>query len=460
MTFGYTSTEPVLRDFDSHGRRRARRSRSSAARVRASRRSALMLPRFYDVHAGTISIDGVDVRDVHLDSLRGNIGVVFEDSFLFSDTHHRQHRVRPARRDREPRSRPRRARPRRTSSSCSSPYGYDTVVGEQGLTLSGGQRQRVALARALLSDPKILLLDDATSSVDSRVEEEIHATLRRIASTRTTILIAHRRSTLVARRPHRRRRQGRGARRGHARRALGRAARSTACCSPGPGDDAEGHRRRRGSRSRSTTRASTASRRRRGAASTTRSSASAPDRRPHPHDEPGRDAVRRSAGGGGGGGAAAARRGAARSRRRPSCSRRSTRSSRPTPIPHVDVAFESRGPRPTSRSSRFLQRYRGWLLVGMFARRARRGVHARRPAARAVRHRQRRAANGPTSRSGLATRVFLAITLFDWWVMWAEAARDGPHLGAAAARAARSRCSRICSDSASTTTRTRWPAGS
>ena len=76
------------------------------------------------------------------------------------------------------------------------PNGYDTVVGEQGLTLSGGQRQRIALARALLSDPRILLLDDATSSVDARVEEEIHATLRRLAIGRTTILIAHRRSTL------------------------------------------------------------------------------------------------------------------------------------------------------------------------------------------------------------------------------------------------------------------------
>src|SRR6185437_9916170 len=77
------------------------------------------------------------------------------------------------------------------------PQGYDTVVGEQGLTLSGGQRQRVALARALLSDPRILLLDDATSSVDARVEEEIHATLRRLLAGRTTLLIAHRRSTLA-----------------------------------------------------------------------------------------------------------------------------------------------------------------------------------------------------------------------------------------------------------------------
>ena len=76
------------------------------------------------------------------------------------------------------------------------PDGYDTVVGERGLTLSGGQRQRIALARALLTDPRILILDDATSSVDSRVEEEIHATLRRVMEGRTTLLVAHRRSTL------------------------------------------------------------------------------------------------------------------------------------------------------------------------------------------------------------------------------------------------------------------------
>src|SRR2546423_15007633 len=77
------------------------------------------------------------------------------------------------------------------------PDGYDTVVGEQGLTLSGGQRQRVALARALITDPRILVLDDATSAVDARVEAEIHATLHRVMHGRTTLLIAHRRSTLA-----------------------------------------------------------------------------------------------------------------------------------------------------------------------------------------------------------------------------------------------------------------------
>ena len=76
------------------------------------------------------------------------------------------------------------------------PDGYDTMVGERGLTLSGGQRQRIAIARAVLTDPRVLVLDDATSSIDSRTEEQIHATLREIMEHRTTILIAHRRSTL------------------------------------------------------------------------------------------------------------------------------------------------------------------------------------------------------------------------------------------------------------------------
>ena len=170
------------------------------------------MPRFYDVHAGAITIDGIDVRDTTLQSLRGSIGVVFEDSFLFSDSITANIAF---------------GRPDATASEVETaaraaeahefimqlPFGYETVVGEQGLTLSGGQRQRVALARALLSDPEILLLDDATSSVDARIEEEIHATLRQIASTRTTLLIAHRRSTLIARRSHRRDGQGPGRRR-------------------------------------------------------------------------------------------------------------------------------------------------------------------------------------------------------------------------------------------------------
>ena len=194
VTFGYTSTEPVLHDFDltvGAGETVALVGSSGSGKSTV----ALMLPRFYDVHSGQITIDGVDVRDVHLDSLRGSIGVVFEDSFLFSDTLTANigfGRPDATREEIETAARAAEAH----EFILQLPQGYDTIVGEQGLTLSGGQRQRVALARALLSDPKILLLDDATSSVDSRVEEEIHATLRRIASTRTTILIAHRRSSL------------------------------------------------------------------------------------------------------------------------------------------------------------------------------------------------------------------------------------------------------------------------
>ncbi len=194
VTFGYTKADPVLRDFDltvAPGETVALVGSSGSGKSTV----ALMLPRFYDVHSGRITIDDTDVRDVHLDSLRHNIGVVFEDSFLFSDSITANIGFgRPDATKDEIEAAARAAEAHEFILHL--PNGYETVVGEQGLTLSGGQRQRVALARALLSDPKILLLDDATSSIDSRVEEEIHATLRRIASTRTTILVAHRRSSL------------------------------------------------------------------------------------------------------------------------------------------------------------------------------------------------------------------------------------------------------------------------
>src|SRR5205807_9624343 len=140
-------------------------------------------------------IDNTDVRDVTLDSLRRQIGVVFEESFLFSDSvrNNIAFGVPDATFDDVVAA----ARAAEAHEFITAlPNGYDTVVGERGLTLSGGQRQRVALARALLTDPHVLLLDDATSSVDARVEEEIHATLRRLLQGRTTLLTAHRRSTL------------------------------------------------------------------------------------------------------------------------------------------------------------------------------------------------------------------------------------------------------------------------
>jgi ATP-binding cassette, subfamily B, bacterial len=156
---------------------------------------AMLLPRFYDVDSGAVMLGGHDVRDVTMDSLRAAIGLVMEDSFLFSDTVRSniaygnpdatQEQVVAAARAAEA-----------EEFIAELPDGYDTVIGEQGLSLSGGQRQRIALARALLTDPRVLVLDDATSSIDPRMEAEIHDTLRRVMRGRTTLLIAHRRSTL------------------------------------------------------------------------------------------------------------------------------------------------------------------------------------------------------------------------------------------------------------------------
>ena len=156
---------------------------------------SLLLPRFYEVQAGSVALDGVDVRDVTLDSLRRQIGVVFEESFLFSDTVRANIAYgRPEATDDEVVAAARAAEAHEFVAAL--PEGYDTRLGEGGLTLSGGQRQRLALARALLTDPRVLVLDDATSAIDARIEEEIHATLHRLMQGRTTLLVAHRRSTL------------------------------------------------------------------------------------------------------------------------------------------------------------------------------------------------------------------------------------------------------------------------
>ncbi|WP_030415378.1 ABC transporter ATP-binding protein [Streptomyces sp. NRRL S-1448] len=157
---------------------------------------SLLLPRFYDVSAGRVLVGGHDVRDLTLASLRAAIGLVPEHSFLFSDS------IRdniaygnPGATDAEIRAAARAAQADGFISEL--PDGYDTEVGEQGLTLSGGQRQRIALARAILTDPRLLVLDDATSAVDARVEHEIHEALRGVMAGRTTLLIAHRASTLA-----------------------------------------------------------------------------------------------------------------------------------------------------------------------------------------------------------------------------------------------------------------------
>jgi ATP-binding cassette subfamily B protein len=192
--FGYVPSEPVLRGLSLRvrpGETLAVVGTSGSGKSTIS----LLLPRFYDVRSGAIRVGGYDVRDLTIDSLRASIGLVLEESFLFSDT---------------VRSNVAYGRPDATQDQIVAaaraaeaedfilglPDGYDTVVGEQGLTLSGGQRQRIALARALITDPAILILDDATSAIDARVEAQIHATLRKVMAGRTTLLIAHRMSTL------------------------------------------------------------------------------------------------------------------------------------------------------------------------------------------------------------------------------------------------------------------------
>ncbi|MER5376374.1 ABC transporter ATP-binding protein [Streptomyces sp. NPDC002553] len=156
---------------------------------------SLLLPRFYDVTRGAVLVGGHDVRELTLDSLRAAIGLVPEDSFLFSDTVRANIAYgRPDATDDEIRAAAHAARADRFIDEL--PDGYATKVGEHGLTLSGGQRQRIALARALLTDPRLLVLDDATSAVDAQVEHEIHEALKHVMAGRTTLLIAHRRSTL------------------------------------------------------------------------------------------------------------------------------------------------------------------------------------------------------------------------------------------------------------------------
>jgi ATP-binding cassette, subfamily B, bacterial len=194
VTFGYVRSQPVLRGLTlrlSPGETVAVVGTSGSGKSTIS----LLLPRFYEVTAGAVRIGGHDVRELTLHSLRSAIGLVMEDSFLFSDTIRAN--ISYGRPDATAEQVAAAARAAEAEEFILGlPDGYDTVIGEQGLTLSGGQRQRVALARALITDPAILVLDDATSAIDARVEAQIHQTLRRVMAGRTTLLIAHRQSTL------------------------------------------------------------------------------------------------------------------------------------------------------------------------------------------------------------------------------------------------------------------------
>jgi ATP-binding cassette subfamily B protein len=157
---------------------------------------ARLVPRFYDVDAGRVTLDGVDVRDLRLQELRRAVGIVFEETFLFADT------VRGNIAFADPEASD--ADVRRAAHLAGAhefiaalPEGYDTVIGEHGYSLSGGQRQRVAIARAILADPRVLILDDATSSVDPTKEHEIREALAEVMRGRTTIVIAHRPATIA-----------------------------------------------------------------------------------------------------------------------------------------------------------------------------------------------------------------------------------------------------------------------
>ncbi|AWL42747.1 ABC transporter ATP-binding protein [Streptomyces sp. SM18] len=194
VRFGYAEERPVLDGFSltiEPGETVALVGASGSGKSTVS----LLLPRFYDVTHGAVLVGGHDVRELTQDSLRAAVGLVPEDSFLFSDSVGENIAYGHPGATREQIEQAARAAQAHGFIS-QLPEGYDTKVGEHGLTLSGGQRQRVALARALLTDPRLLLLDDATSAVDARVEHEIHEALAEVMAQRTTLLIAHRRSTL------------------------------------------------------------------------------------------------------------------------------------------------------------------------------------------------------------------------------------------------------------------------
>ena len=194
VTFGYAPDKPVLRDINlkvEPGSFIALVGHTGAGKTTL----VSLIPRFYDVQAGAIRIDGVDIRDMALDSLRRNVALIFQETFLFSLSV----------RDNIAYGRPDSSLEEIVACAKAAQAhdfineldeGYDTIIGERGVTLSGGQRQRVAIARAILANPRILVMDDATASVDSATERLIQAALIELTRNRTTFVIAHRISTV------------------------------------------------------------------------------------------------------------------------------------------------------------------------------------------------------------------------------------------------------------------------
>ncbi|MGI8791611.1 MAG: ABC transporter ATP-binding protein [Acidimicrobiales bacterium] len=193
--FGYQPGREVLRGFSlrvSPGEAVAIVGPTAAGKTTVAR----LIPRFYDVDSGSIRIDGDDIRGLHVEALRKTVGIVFEDTFLFSDTIRNNIAFSDPQAPQEDIARA--ARLAGAEEFIGElPDGYDTVIGERGFSLSGGQRQRIALARAIITDPRVLILDDATSSVDPTKEHEIREALNEVMRNRTTIVIAHRPATIA-----------------------------------------------------------------------------------------------------------------------------------------------------------------------------------------------------------------------------------------------------------------------
>jgi ABC-type multidrug transport system fused ATPase/permease subunit len=194
VAFGYDPERPVLEDVDLEvepDQNVAVIGHTGSGKTTLT----ALVPRFYDVTEGRLTVDGADVRDVTLTSLRRSIAVISQDPFLFSTT------VReniafgaPDATDEEVEQAARLAQAHEFVAAL--PNGYETVIGERGITLSGGQRQRIAIARAIVTNPRILILDDATASVDATTEAKIRLGLREAMKGRTTLIIAHRLSTI------------------------------------------------------------------------------------------------------------------------------------------------------------------------------------------------------------------------------------------------------------------------
>jgi len=194
VNFGYEPINPVLKDISLHiqpGEMVGLVGHSGAGKTTLMN----LICRFYDVTDGEILIDGVDVRKIAMKDLRSQIGVVLQDPFLFNGTI--MDNIAYARRDATREEVIRAAKAANAHEFIMKlPDGYDSQVGERGGRLSGGERQRISIARAILCDPKILILDEATSSIDTQAESQIQQALARLVKNRTTIAIAHRLSTL------------------------------------------------------------------------------------------------------------------------------------------------------------------------------------------------------------------------------------------------------------------------